>query len=94
MVEEVASICAGLSPPVQLRVTPEKYLAGMHGSDHKASTLQDLLVPKRLFWRPFLMKQTRPFNLPRQARDKRKKKLRKYGACLRRRAGRLRRTHW
>jgi len=44
MVNEVASICAGLSPPVQLRVTAETYLAAMEGSDHKASTLQDLLA--------------------------------------------------
>ena len=44
MVDEVVSLCAGLSPPVQLSVTAEKYLAAMAGSDHKASTLQDLLA--------------------------------------------------
>ena len=44
MVDEVATLCAGLSPPIQLRVTAEKYLSAMEGSDHKASTLQDLLA--------------------------------------------------
>ncbi len=44
MVDEVASICEGLTPPVQLRVAAEKYLAAIEGSDHKAGTLQDLLA--------------------------------------------------
>ena len=66
VIDEVATICAGLNPPVKLRVTAEKCkckcscslrvfflneaflrctdFAGMEGSDHKASTLQDLLA--------------------------------------------------
>jgi hypothetical protein len=46
MVNEVAAICKGLSPPVKLTVTPKIFLDGMDGSSHKASMLQDLLAKR------------------------------------------------
>lgn len=45
MVTEVAAICAGLSPPVELTTDTAVFLNGMAGGgDHLASTLQDLLA--------------------------------------------------
>ena len=58
MVNEVAAICKGLSPPVKLTVTPKIFLDGMDGSSHKASTLQDLLA-KRPFEKDAIMTAVR-----------------------------------